>query len=309
MPKSAKPIYREDLPLLVAAGMQDPVPLPEGTVKSLLDLIASASAGPASPRNSGLILLRLYREITLVRLVTGGYSLGYEDAFPQNSEVVQHMKHHGLKHLLTTADHRPTREEIPEPAVARQIPRDLILDACLTSRWLGWDALKASAKSLWSLSGASPREALKRVAEAIEFSEKRGLLWGDGGTAPQRARFTELGLQALKEIPESKKVATRSAPITHLQGLALKETAEVVCEDDADEAKELKRQWLRLTGGRRLPCPIGKSVRHSQEDLYKPSDILDFLDRNQRVPGNDKHSCLKMLCDLQIRMRPKRRSV
>lgn len=88
------------------------------------------------------------------------------------------------------------------------------------------------------------------------------------------------------------KARLRTGTKNRVRGISLREAAKVINEDHENDAPKFKKKWLNKKKPK-LPPSIGKSLEHSQTDLYEPSALLDFLEKIGDARPADKPKLLK----------------
>lgn len=88
-----------------------------------------------------------------------------------------------------------------------------------------------------------------------------------------------------------------------VQGITLTRAALLVSDDDDSAARAAKKRW-RNKKSIRLPKAIGKSLEHSQEDIYEPSALADFVEKVDGAKPKGKPALATALRNRQVRGLP-----
>lgn len=85
----------------------------------------------------------------------------------------------------------------------------------------------------------------------------------------------------------------RATPAGTIQGVTLIRVA-LLLESDFEKAKQLRKKWQNKKSPS-LPDPIGWNLEHSQETIYEPSAIAEFLEMIGEPMKNGKSSFVRTL--------------
>jgi len=86
-----------------------------------------------------------------------------------------------------------------------------------------------------------------------------------------------------------------------MEGVSLLDAATAASEGDSNAGRNTKRRWQDThRRGAPLPPPLGKAAGHPQMDLYKPSAIAEWAEKNDGVNKS------KLTYDLQSLLQPVR---
>jgi hypothetical protein len=112
-----------------------------------------------------------------------------------------------------------------------------------------------------------------------------------------RFSFGDMGIIPGVDAPPSS--------IREFRGVTLTRAALMLNDDEDKPAKLAKKRWQNITLPTRLPDPIGTSLRKSQEYIYEPSALCNFLLNIGDIDGKRKSEILRDMRKRQVLGRSK----
>ena len=100
---------------------------------------------------------------------------------------------------------------------------------------------------------------------------------------------------AVDQIEFKALARTRALVEPSIKGISLRSAASCVESCRREQTKMIKRWW----NTKKLPAAIGTAKGHSQRDLFKPSELLDFLEDFYGIETVLQHALSGRFDDLQ----------